>query len=403
MGPLAPGQRITAIDMVRGFALFGVLLVNMYNFGASSPAWTDPPDRWAFSVMRVFFETKSWRLFSFLFGLGFSIQMLRATERGGGFLGIYLRRIVILFVIGMGHALFYDGDILMIYAILGLGLLAFQRVSPRVILVVSLSLLAVFPIERAVRAFGSPSASTVAEASDPAAARARLEEARRSHPYAVGSIVEVWRSNSDAIPPRPLQDLRGPESSLALFAMFLLGLYVGRRRIFQDLDRHRRLIRRVCGWGLGLGLLGMAVERGLNVTTGYTVFRAQVAGAMPQLVGDVAFAFGSTALALGYAAGITLLAQSGARRLVAPLAPVGRLALSVYLGQTLLFTTLFYGYAFDQVFRLGPAAVTAYALLFFALQIGICAIWARHFRFGPMEWLWRALTYGRRPPFRVAA
>ena len=112
--------------MVRGFVLFGVLLVNMFNFGAYSIIWNEPVDEFAFSVMRFFFETKSWRLFAFLFGFGFALQMIRAEERGATFAPVYLRRLIILFAIGAGHAMIYRGDILMQYAELGLLLVLFR-------------------------------------------------------------------------------------------------------------------------------------------------------------------------------------------------------------------------------------------------------------------------------------
>jgi uncharacterized protein len=121
-----------------------------------------------------------------------------------------------------------------------------------------------------------------------------------------------------------------------------------------------------------------------------------------QLAGDLLFAFGTPALALGYAATILLAAQTpGGRAVLAPLASVGRLGLTVYLTQTLMFTTLFYGYGFGQAFRLGPAAVTAGTLVFFGVQVVVCQWWTRRFRFGPVEWLWRALTYVRWPPMRL--
>jgi uncharacterized protein len=124
------------------------------------------------------------------------------------------------------------------------------------------------------------------------------------------------------------------------------------------------------------------------------VFRNQRATLIPQLFGDVLFAYGSTALSLGYAAFIVVLARhSRWKNILSSLGSVGRLALTVYLTQTLMFTTLFYGYGFGQVFRIGPAAVTVYAVLFFAFQIVLCDWWVRRFRFGPMEWLWRSLTY----------
>ena len=184
--------------------------------------------------------------------------------------------------------------------------------------------------------------------------------------------------------------------------MFLLGLYVGRRRIFQDIPGHMPLIRRVFWWGFPIGLVCMGAERMLSSTTGYAVFREQQASLLPQLLGDVLFVYGSTLLALAYAAGITLLAQHArGRRLLAPLGAAGRLGLTVYLSGSFMFGALFYGFAFGNAFWLGPAAVSVYAVLFFAIQIVFCVWWVKRFRFGPMEWLWRALTYLKFPSMKL--
>lgn len=404
-GPVDPGQRIQAIDMVRGFALFGVLLVNMYNFGANSPIWTGAADRAAFSVMRVFFETKSWRLFSFLFGLGFSLQLMRAQSRGSRFLPTYVRRLAILFVIGMAHALFYDGDILMLYAELGLVLLLFRDVPPRLLLCLAVALLGVFPFGRAVQSLVTDDPAAVAAAPlDLAEARRQHEARLETHPYAVGSVADVMRANADAIPPLPTGSQLGVESDLAIFAMFILGLYAGRRRIFHEVERHLPLIRATLRWGLSLGMLSMVVERILAWRWGYAVFGAGRVALPVELLGDLSFAYGSTVLCFGYAAAIVLLARDRRlRRLVEPLGPVGRLALSVYLTQTLAFTTLFYGYGLGQAFRMGPAAVAACAVLIFGAQVLVCAWWVKRFRFGPVEWLWRGLTYLELPRMRRQA
>jgi uncharacterized protein len=374
----------------------------MFNFGAYSIIWNGPGDEIAFSVMRFFFETKSWRLFSFLFGFGFALQLIRAEERGSKFAPIYLRRLIILFVIGATHALIYDGDILMLFAELGLLLMLFRKVPPRLLLVLSICLLAVFPIGRAATSLLEPTqtAPTADYAVRLEGATAEIEEDRRTHVYAVGSMREVMADNAFLKNPfaRPL----GSESSLARFAMFLLGLYVGRRRIFQDIPKHMPLIRRVFWWGLPIGLACMGAERILNATTGYAVFRDQQATLLPQLFGDVLFVYGSTLLALGYAAGITLLAQHDrGKRLLSPLGAAGRVALTVYLSASVMYGTLFYGFAFGNVFWLGPAAVTGYAILFFAIQIVLSVWWTNRFRFGPMEWLWRGLTYLKFPSMRL--
>lgn len=382
--------------MVRGFALFGVLLVNMYNFGANHPIWTGLADQAAFSVMRIFFETKSWRLFSFLFGLGFSFQLLSAQRRGRSLLSTYSRRLTVLFLIGMAHALFYDGDILMLYAELGLVLVLFARVQPRLLLALSIAVLALFPIGGAIEALGDRRVDFTTTQ------QVALPEADEPGPYVDGSVLDVMLANSAVIPPNPLAGPLEPESALAVFAMFLLGLYAGQRRIFQDLEAHLPLVRAVSIWGLGLGLLGMATERTLALGWGYSVFGDEAAAVWMQVLGDSAFAYGSTALSMGYAAMVVLAARSSPwRRLVTPLAPVGRLALTVYLTQTLAFTTLFYGYGLGQIGRIGPAGVTAWAIVIFGAQVVACQWWVRHYRFGPVEWLWRSLTYLRVPSIRA--
>jgi uncharacterized protein len=377
----------------------------LFNFGPYSIVWNEPGDELAFSVMRMFFETKSWRLFSFLFGFGFALQFIRARERGSKFAPIYLRRMIILYIIGAGLALIYAGGVLMLYAELGLILVLFWRFPPKLLLVLSVCLLAVFPIERAVTSLLEPTQTelTTDYSVRLEEATAKIEERRRTHVYAVGSMREVMAHN--AYLENPLNLLSQPfhvESNLALFAMFLLGLYVGRRRIFHDIPKHMQLIRRVFWWGFPIGLVCMGAERILNATAGYALIGLQQATLLPQLFGDVLFAYGSTLLALGYAAGITLLAQYHlGRRLLSPLGAAGRLALTVYVSGSIMSGMLLYGYAFGNVFWLGPAAATGYAVLFFAILVVFSVWWANRFRFGPMEWLWRALTYLKFPSMRL--
>ena len=399
-GPVSPSSRLVEVDIVRGFALFGVLLVNMYNFGADSIAWTSLPDQVAFAVKRIFFEAKSWALFSMLFGFGFALQMQRAGAWGRGFLAAYLRRLGLLFAFGAAHALLFDGDILMLYAELGLALLMVQWLPAWILLLLAFGLLLVFPLVRFSRA-GDQNGWVEAPESV-AQARAWMEEDRLTHVYATGSLAEVAADNADAIPALPLEDVASPESGLAVFAMFLVGFCLGRSGVLGDIAGHAAAIARVRAWGLVLGLAAMVAERILAATTGYALFEPSRASPAIQLAGDLLFALGAPTLALGYAATLALAAQSPhVRAFLAPLAAVGRLALTVYLTQTLLFTTLFYGYGFGQAFQLGPAAVTAWATAIFGLQLVACHWWSKRFRFGPVEWLWRSLTYLRWQPFRL--
>jgi uncharacterized protein len=400
--PIDPSERLRHVDMVRGFALFGVMLVNMFNFGATSIIWTEPHDVAAQSVMRFFFETKSWRLFSFLFGFGFALQFLRAEQRQLIFFPTYVWRLVLLFCFGMGNALLYAGDILMYYAEMGLLLILFWKMPSRALLLIAAGCLFAFPAQRALQmAVIGTTAYTESFETRLDYAQERNTELLETHPYSVGTLTDVIKENAQTIPPNLFADYYGVESALAFFAMFLLGLYVGRRRILHEPSRHEPLIRRTCFWGIGIGIIAMSLERVLHFMTGYEVFRGHLTATLPQFVGDIAFAYGATALALGYAAGIVILARHERWvRLVEPLAAVGRMALSIYLMQTLMFSTLFYGYGFGQAGRIGPAMVFFYALLFFAAQVFIANWWLQRFRYGPAEWLWRSLTYRRRQAMR---
>ncbi len=393
-GPTDPGARLRSVDAVRGFALFGVLLVNMYNFGADAPEWTGFLDTAFYLSMHSLFETKSLRLFSLLFGFGFALQWAGAMSRKSGSMWFYFRRLTILFVFGMAHALFFDGDILMEYAMLGLILIAFRKVHRRTLLVLAFVLLAAFPVGNLVRTESGDDLAAQWEDSLP------LAELRVNHSY-LGSPMDVFSENAFAIPPHIWSNLHGPESSLVIFSMFLLGLYIGRSRILHDVAHHLPLIRRVFAWGVGIGAVSALAEWSLTQKYGYAVFTESTASNGVRFLGDMLFAYGSTSLALGYGAGIVLLAQRpGWQTALRPLQDLGRMALTVYLCSTVMFTTLFYGWGFGQLFLLGPAVTTFYAVLFFVTLLVFCTWWLGRFRFGPAEWLWRSLTYLKFQPLR---
>ena len=385
--PTEPGARLQAIDAIRGAALFGVLLVNMYNFGADSSEWAGVVDRTFSTLMHALFETKSLRLFSMLFGVGFALQFAGAMSRGNASLWLYVRRLTILFMFGMAHALFFDGDILMEYAILGLLLLAFRNAGRRTLLVTGLALLAVFPLGNLVYTDSDDSLAAHWEDALP------LAELREDHPY-LGSPMDVFSENAFSIPPPIGSNLHGPESSLVIFSMLLLGLYVGRTKILYDVTSHLPVVRRVFTWGIGIGAASALVEGLLSQHYGYAVFTATTASGGIRFLGDLLFAYGSTALALGYGAGIVLLAQRPrGQSALRPLQNLGRMALTAYLCSTLMFTTLFYGWGFGQLFLMGPAETTFYAVVFFAVLTVFCTWWLARYRFGPVEWVWRSLTY----------
>ncbi len=397
VGPVAARERIQVIDVLRGFALFGILLVNMELFGrplaavqAGLPAFTGPLDRAVAWLITFLAEGKFYSLFSFLFGYGLAIQLERAAG-GGPFVPRYLRRLFVLLLIGLAHALlFWPGDILVTYAVLGVFLIPFRAARPATLLIWALGLLLVpllitLPLVALVSLTGAGGAATDA-------ARAAAERATRV--YLEGSFAEMTAQRA-----RDLAVIYAGAifAAPSIFVMFLLGLYAGRRGVFRRVEEHLPLIRRTLAWGLGLGLPAGAIY----ATTTELLGRAAPAPAL--LLATVAQAIGAPALCLGYAAGFTLLLRrEGWRRRLAPLAATGRLALSNYLLQTLIATTIFYGYGFGLYGRVGPAAGLLLTVAIYLVQVPLSVLWLRHFQFGPAEWLWRSLTYLRPQPLRAS-
>ncbi len=409
--PITGQERLPAIDTLRGLAIFGILLVNMSSFNAPLDAarlgtvlWPSLPDCAARWVIRTLAEGKFYTLFSFLFGLGMAIQMERVEARGGCFARLYLRRLAVLLLIGACHVvLLWYGDVLVIYALLGFPLLLFRRLAAKTILICCL-LAYLIPIlimsaSLAPEQWPSFDGQTAAQAA-PWDGWTAEDVAAAMEPdiatYGRGSFAEIMVGR--------LEDYRSLLSSIVkyfvpqVFAMFLLGLWVGRRRILHDPAPHERLLRRLVLWGLPFGLLCNA---------GFTAL-LHIGGEewliWPTFEGYVLQWVGVPPLAFGYAAGVVLLIRSDAwRRRLAPLAAVGRMALSNYLLQTLICTTLFYSYGLGLFGKVGPALGLLMTVVIFALQIPLSVWWLHRFRFGPMEWLWRSLTYARRQPMRRVA
>jgi uncharacterized protein len=402
--PTQPHERVELIDILRGFALFGILLVNMMHFAwpvyreaIDITLWTGPWDRSAEVLIAFLAEGKFFTLFSLLFGLGLAIQLERAEAKGVAFVPLYARRLAVLLVIGLAHAfLFWWGDILTYYALLGFVLLLFRHKAPRALLVwagafvlapivINTLLVGALTLGRATPEGAAQLEATLAQTE--AAYRAAFEQA----------LAVYGGSDFIAMIPQRIGDwgfatvgvLYGGMLFVVL-AMFLLGLYLGKQRHLHHASEHLPAWRKVFAWGVLVGLVG-------NVL--YVALARAGSALEPSwgtLVGLVGFLVGAPALSLAYASGLVLLVQrpSWLKRL-RPLAPVGRMALSNYLLQTLIATTLVYGYGLGLYGRIGPAAGVALTLAIFAVQLSLSRWWLARFRFGPLEWLWRSLTYGR--------
>lgn len=409
LAPVSGRDRITTIDVLRGFALLGILIANMRYFShpvstpfevtATSPLWY----KLAFWLEGVFVNGKFYPLFSFLFGLGFAVQLMRASERGRKVTGTYLRRLLILLGFGVVHGtLIWAGDILTSYALIGLLLLLFSRLSARGLAIAAALVLG---LQIAMVAAGGIQVYRVAQA--PAAHAEQLARQQANHEQQQTLLKDAetaYRTGSyaDTVPVR-VKEYTGVLGALGFYGlqvlgMFLLGAWVGRRGILAEPERYRGSFRRFLYAGFGLGL-PLAV-----VYATWTLGVDFAAGVSWQMI----VAFGLNILAglgmvFGFVGAAALLMQSRARRLLEPLADVGRMALTNYLMQSVVCTLIFYGYGLGRMGHWGFGAQVLLTIGLYAFQIGFSNWWLARFRFGPLEWLWRSLTYLRPQPMRHPA
>ncbi len=432
LGPIKPGERIAEMDILRGFALLGICVINLQNFlgpfeisgdAPMFPAWYD---RTAEFLINLFGSGKFNAMFSFLFGVGFAIQMERADRSKAPFASMYVRRLLALMVFGAAHLiLLWDGDVLHIYAAIGLPLILFRTLKDRwlwfLVVLTLVGPIVWFGVMAAREGKPTPEKKE-AEAREtydlavnslkvhgrgeylippymPLAVREEREKANDTTP--IPATVKVTaHSTYPAVVSLRLRDwLRSMRKGEAVFwsilgTTLLIGFIAGRRRIFQDIPGHLRFIKwtTIISGVLGLGIAVVFATASLLAAGGMK--GDNILG----LIAGLGYIFGRPLLCAFYMGAIILMAQTDRfRRLLAPLALVGRMPLTNYLMHSVVFSLLFYGYAVGWFYRVGPALSLVIAFALYAIQVVYSNWWMKRYRFGPMEWLWRTMTYGKPP------
>lgn len=397
-----PPPRIPEVDVLRGFALVGILLVNAlmmagpYGLGSVGAPDASTLDRMVEGFVQAFVVGKFYLMFSFLFGYSFTLQSASADRDGTSAVPRLLRRSLGLLVLGVLHAvLLYVGDILMTYAVLGLILIAARNCSARtalraarmvygcvsgLLLLGGLASVLMPDAETAGTARTAGTAETAGTDPESAAGFAGLVADYR------GDAASVVRANIGQLPDALLA------SALVggfVLAAFLVGLHCGKRRLLADTGNQKARMRRICVLGAAVGLPG-------SLFTALAV--SGPLGPRWSILGEVVGAVTAPALTAAYVCGMLLLLKTtrGAR-IAALLAPAGRMALTNYLSQSLVMALVFTAYGLALYDRLGSAVVVLGALVLYATQIALsAALMARH-RYGPAEWLLRAVTHARLP------
>jgi uncharacterized protein len=401
-GPVTQMERIPSLDVMRGFALLGILIMNIQGFSMIYAAYFNPAaygdlggvHRWVWILSHLLSDQKFMAIFSMLFGAGIVLMALRAEARGRRPAGLHYRRMLILIVLGAMHAyLLWYGDILVIYGMSGLVVYLFWRRSWKTLLVLGVLMLAV-----------SSAFSLLAGVSLPAwpeVAREGFIQTWDPPPESVQAEVAIyrggWVGQFEHRIPKSLEF----HTTVFLFwgfwrsgGLMLIGMALYKMGFF----RLRRPLR-FSFWSItlavlvGLPLVGYGIYR--NFASGWDVTYTFFLGGQYNYWGSIIVSFGW--LGVVYWLG-TATSWAGVTR---PLAAVGQTAFSNYILQTLICTTIFYGHGFGyygHVDRLGQILIVFGV---WTVQLALSTWWMRRFRFGPLEWLWRSLTYCKLQPFRI--
>ncbi|MBI5954689.1 MAG: DUF418 domain-containing protein [Chloroflexi bacterium] len=380
--PVSLTERMQILDILRGFAVFGILAVNIGGFAAPVffPGYVSPELTWydklAETLTLFFAEGKFYTIFSFLFGLGFSVQLARAETKGKDVRSFYPRRLWVLFAFGILHAVFlWIGDILRLYALLGFALLAFRKRSNKTLFIWAGIFLAVGFLLLVV--IGGPHGGGEEMPGMDVIAMARQAYNGNS----VLSVV-IFQFFSAFISFAVIAFTQGG----TVMALFLLGLLAGRMKFFGQLGEHRAFFAKAIPLGLLAGL----------------VFNALFVFVEEPWLSSLGFTIGAPALAAVYVSGLSLLSlKEGGAKLLAPIGKVGRMALSNYVLQSVACSILFNGYGFGLYEKIGAAGLWGITFAIYLCQIPLSSWWLSRFQFGPLEWVWRSLTYRERQPFLI--
>jgi uncharacterized protein len=400
------GERVEELDVLRGVALFGVFLMNMVGFGEAMSTEQQLLSLPTAALDFTLEELAAWlvadkanTLFAFLFGLGFYLQMQRLAARGADFDRIYLRRLTFLLLLGLVHVMFvWTWDILHLYALAGFVLFAIRKASNRTLLVGGI-LLALFG--RVFQEFLVEFAGLEDWHSWPNPYSEEVRLARQQVMIA-GDYPSVVRAFAvytwvDYI-------LNGLLVGWFLYVLgrFMLGAWVGRHGWLQDAGTRLTGFRRVLRIALPAGLIAEGIARIIEIYDD--------GGRLPAwdhwpFIASSLHLISVPVLATGYLCAIVVgLHTSRFQKLLAPFAYAGRMALTNYVSQSFVLALIFFGVGpgLARVGRIGTGALAVIVIIVYAAQVVASRWWLTRFRFGPLEWLWRAYTYERLPDLKIA-
>lgn len=398
--PVSVSDRSDILDILRGFALFGVLLDNV--FGFTGWGFLTQPQREALSTWpadgivgmleQVFINGKFYSLFSLLFGIGFSIILIRNEKKGINPLKIFYRRLFFLLLFGLVHLLFFwEGDILCLYALIGFILPLFRKLSDKALITLATILILsplLFDLLSVVFHYKNGSfLEEIAYAIDKKTGVP--SENYGDYLYKNGAGWQEWRNWQASGYLYRYSYILDSNRVPKVLGMFLVGFYVGRKMMYLHLEEYISLFKKLRLWGLIIGIPSAFA------CFYFEFFQKHI----PDPIGLLHTLFYATSvvpLSLAYTSIVCLLwIKKGKNSKIRFLAPMGRMALTNYLAQTFLGIFIYYGVGLGFGGSIGPSLFVPIGIGVYFIQVLYSNLWFRYFNYGPFEWIWRMLTYGR--------
>lgn len=406
--PTSAKERFIILDILRGIAIFGILLMNIQDFafinGTRNPLYGKEFFPGLINKIVIYgsdfiAREKFMFMFSFLFGVGMAILLEKCISKNVPFAKFFSRRLTVLFLIGMVHGfLIWDGDILMAYALVGFILIAFDKAKPKTILICAICFKMVMVLPMVV---GFPLMFTFKKSlHDPVQVEKKFNEQLKNNRESIEKNTKLFGSGDFIdLHLKRIKTAAGRTFAVLgygwdILALFLFGLWAWKKRIFQDVKENKKLLIQVCRTGFIVGLI-------LNLTVIFCRELASVNYPELQYIGFLAENLAGFAFCFFYISGITLLTQNASfLKILNPFSYVGRTALSNYIFQSVVFTLVFYSYGLGLFGKVSPAMALTMAVGVYIIQIILSKLWLSKYRFGPIEWIWRSMTYGKPQPMK---
>lgn len=409
LNPVQNNEREIFMDVLRGFAILGIFIANLgsgfsgyrENAHVAGPFLSEGWDHKMAFLHHMFIEGKFYSIFSLLFGWGIALQFKRADTKGINALPTVKRRLMFMLLLGAIHLLIWPGDIVFFYALLGFLLLPFRKFSNKTLLITGTALILLPIVLYAAKSqwqwLNAPAGILfgTGQKVDTFMTGVNSEES-----YLVFAKTANWwdilKGNIAGFFYR-FGYLFFVSRIPKVLGMFLVGYALGRSDFYKNIAQHKKIIYWIIGLGLAIGLPANYWLAHYMTWYDADYFNLKIKG----LYQTIAYALGVVPLALAYVGLFMLSFQSNTgKKILSVLAPVGKMAFSNYILQSLAGNFVFLGAGLGYMGQIGPFYYTFFGIAFFILQIMISTLWLNYFNYGPLEWLWRSATYKKWQPFQ---